>query len=134
MTADLLDVVGIGNAIVDVIAPADEALLVRHHLAKGSMTLVDAAAAERLYDAMGPAIEVSGGSAANSVVGVAGLGGHAGYIGKVRNDELGRVFAYDLRAAGVEYTTTPATTGEGTARCLINVTPDAQRTMCTFLG
>ncbi len=129
-----LDVVGIGNAIVDVLAHADESFLVEHDLAKGAMTLIDAESAERLYAAMGPGIEISGGSAANTMVGLAAFGGRAGFIGKVRDDQLGAVFAHDLRAAGVAFETPPAADGPPTARSLILVTPDAQRTMCTYLG
>jgi sugar/nucleoside kinase (ribokinase family) len=129
-----LDVVGIGNAIVDVLAQADDAFLVREGIAKGAMTLIDAARAESLYAAMGPAVEVSGGSVANSIAGIASLGGKAGFIGRVNSDDLGRVFTHDIRALGVEYATVPATRGAPTARSLILVTPDAQRSMCTFLG
>jgi len=129
-----LDVVGIGNAIVDVIAHAEEKDLVDLELTKGAMTLIDAARAEFLYEGMGAAIEISGGSAANTVVGLAQLGGHAGYIGKVRNDQLGGIFHHDISAAGVEFPTPAAIAGPPTARCLIFVTPDAQRTMETYLG
>ena len=129
-----LDVVAIGNAIVDVLSHADEAFLARHALAKGAMTLIDAARAEALYADMGTAIEVSGGSAANTVAGVAGLGGRSAFIGKVRDDQLGAVFAHDLRALGVAFETATAAKGPPTGRCLILVTPDAQRTMNTFLG
>lgn len=129
-----LDVVGIGNAIVDVLTQADDAFLLREGIAKGAMTLIDAARAEQLYAAMGPAVEVSGGSVANSIAGIASLGGKAGFIGRVNSDDLGRVFTHDIRALGVEYATVPATRGAPTARSLILVTPDAQRSMCTFLG
>jgi sugar/nucleoside kinase (ribokinase family) len=129
-----LDVVGIGNAIVDVIAHANDGFLAQHDLAKGAMTLIDGARAESLYKVMDAAIEASGGSAANSMAGLASLGGRAGFIGKVRNDQLGGIFAHDIRAAGVRYETAPATDGLPTARCLIFVTADAQRTMQTFLG
>ncbi|MBS0527674.1 MAG: adenosine kinase [Proteobacteria bacterium] len=128
------DVLGIGNAIVDVIARADDAFLARHTLAKGSMTLVDEARAEALYGAMGPGIEVSGGSCGNTMAGVASFGGKGAYIGKVRNDQLGQVFGHDLRSIGVSFDTAAATSGPSTARCLILVTPDAQRTMNTYLG
>ncbi|HXH24568.1 MAG TPA: adenosine kinase [Vicinamibacterales bacterium] len=128
------DVTAIGNAIVDVIARADDELLVRHNLAKGAMTLIDAADAERLYAVMGPGREISGGSAANTVAAIAALGGRAAYIGKVADDQLGDVFAHDIRAIGVTYDTPRLTEGLSTARCLIFVTPDAQRTMQTFLG
>lgn len=129
-----LDVVGIGNALVDVISHEDEEFLVKHSLAKGAMTLIDTERAEQLYDAMGPGIEMSGGSAANTVVGVASLGGAAGFIGRVRDDQLGQVFAHDIRAAGVHFENPPATDGLPTGRCLIVVTPDAERTLNTFLG
>ncbi len=129
-----LDVLGIGNAIVDVLVQTDDDFLVTHGLDKGSMTLIDAARAEQLYQQMGAGLECSGGSAANTVAGLASLGGSAGYIGKVRDDALGSAFARDIRALGVEFTTPPATDGAATARCLVMVTPDAQRTMQTYLG
>lgn len=128
------DVVGIGNAIVDVLARADERFLARHGLIKGAMTLVDAKTAGDLYDAMGSGIECSGGSAANTIAALASLGGAGAFIGKVRDDTLGEVFAHDIRALGVAFDTPPATEGLPTARCLILVTSDAQRTMQTFLG
>jgi len=129
-----LDVVVIGNALVDVLSHADESFLARQKLAKGTMHLVDEPRARELYDAMGPGVEMSGGSAANTVVGVASFGGRGHYVGKVRDDQLGEVFAHDLRATGVGYDTPRATEGPPTGRCLILVTPDAQRTMSTFLG
>ncbi len=128
------DVLGIGNAIVDVLTQADDAFLAAEELPKGAMTLIDGARAEALYDDMGPATEVSGGSAANTLAGLASLGGRGAFIGKVRNDQLGGIFRHDIRAAGVAFETPPATDGPPTARCLIIVTPDAQRTMGTFLG
>ena len=128
------DVVGVGNAIVDVIARTDENDLARLDLNKGTMTLIDDARAEWLYREMGAGQETSGGSAANTLAGVASLGGNGAYIGKVRNDQLGEAFSHDLRAIGVEYPMRPATKGPPTARCLIFVTPDADRTMQTFLG
>jgi sugar/nucleoside kinase (ribokinase family) len=134
MSEPRLHVLGIGNAIVDVLTHADDAFLTRHSIEKGAMTLIDAARAQDLYSAMGPAIEISGGSAANTVAGVASLGGKAAYTGKVRQDQLGEVFAHDIRAAGVEFITPPAGDGPSTARCLILVTPDAQRSMNTYLG
>ncbi|HLJ63441.1 MAG TPA: adenosine kinase [Stellaceae bacterium] len=134
MAASRFDVVGIGNAMVDVLAQADDAFLHRQHLVKGSMTLVDAARAEAIYAEMGPGIEMSGGSAGNTLAGLASLGGRGAYIGKVSDDELGRVFAHDMRAQGVRFDTTPLTKGAATARCLVLVTPDGQRTMSTFLG
>ena len=129
-----LDVVAIGNAIVDVLSQTDDAFLARHGLEKGAMTLIDAAQAESLYAETGPGIEVSGGSAANTAAGLASLGGSAAFIGKVRDDQLGDVFTHDLRAAGVAFEVPAATSGPATARSLILVTPDAQRTMNTFLG
>lgn len=134
MPEQKLDVVAIGNAIVDVLSHADDAFVTKHGLAKGSMTLIDAAQADKLYADMGPGVEVSGGSAANTIAGLAALGAKCGFIGRVRNDQLGNVYAHDLRAGGVEYTTTMATSGPGTGRCYILVTPDAQRTMNTYLG
>ena len=134
MTAAQYDVVGIGNAIVDVIARADDAFLAAKKLAKGAMTLIDEKQADTLYAAMGPGTESSGGSVANTMAGIASLGGKGAYFGKVRNDQLGQVFAHDMRAIGVSFDSKPATTGPSTARCLILVTPDAQRTMNTYLG
>jgi sugar/nucleoside kinase (ribokinase family) len=134
MGAATIDVAGIGNAIVDVIAHADEAFLAAEGFAKGSMTLIDAARSDALYDRMGPAIESSGGSAGNTMAGIASLGGTGAYIGKVRDDLLGEVFRHDITAIGVQFETPPAGIGPGTARCLILVTPDGQRTMGTYLG
>jgi sugar/nucleoside kinase (ribokinase family) len=134
MTAAQYDVVGIGNAIVDVIARADDAFLAAKKLAKGAMTLIDEAQADALYAAMGPGTESSGGSAGNTMAGIASLGGKGAYIGKVRNDQLGQVFAHDMRSIGVSFDSKAATAGPSTARCLILVTPDAQRTMNTYLG
>jgi sugar/nucleoside kinase (ribokinase family) len=134
MKAPSLDVVGIGNAIVDVIAHADDGFLARHELAKGTMTLIDEARAEELYGHMGPGIEASGGSAGNTMAGIASLGGNGAYVGKVKDDQLGQVFRHDITAMGVRFSTRPATEGPSTARCLILVTPDAQRTMNTYLG
>ena len=122
-----LDVVGVGNAIVDVIAKAKDSLLGELGLAKGAMTLIDADQAEALYAKMGSGMETSGGSAANTIAGIASLGGKAAYIGKVRDDELGQVFDHDIRAIGVDYRSRPVTSGPPTARCLIFVTPGAQR-------
>jgi sugar/nucleoside kinase (ribokinase family) len=116
------------------LAKADDALLTTHNLTKGAMSLIDATAAERLYGIMGPGVEASGGSAANTVAGIAALGGRTAYIGKVADDQLGDVFNHDIRAVGVTYDTPRLTEGLSTARCLIFVTPDAQRTMQTFLG
>ncbi len=134
MTSAAFDVLGIGNAIVDVISHADDAFLATHKLAKGGMMLIDEQQAEALYAAMGPGVEISGGSCGNTMAGVASFGGKGAYIGKVRNDQLGQVFSHDLRATGVSFATAAATDGPSTARCLILVTPDAQRTMNTYLG
>lgn len=129
-----LDVVGIGNAIVDVLSHADDEFLMREGLVKGSMALIDTSRAETLYQSMGPAIEVSGGSAANTIAGLAGFGGKAGFVGRVRDDQLGAVFTHDLRSLGVAFGVAPAEDGPPTGRCLILVTPDAQRTLNTYLG
>jgi adenosine kinase len=134
MTAVRTDVLGIGNAIVDVIARADDDFLVSHGMHKGTMALIDEERAGAIYDAMGPAIEVSGGSAANTIHGVASFGAKAAFVGKIRDDELGRAFAHDMRAAGVVYETPPASDGPSTARCYVLVTPDGERTMNTYLG
>jgi len=134
MTDRRLDVLAIGNAIVDVIADADDAILAREGMAKGGMRLIDEAEATRLYDAMGPAREASGGSAANTVAGLASLGLSAGFIGQLGDDQLGEIFSHDIRSLGVEFATPPRAGIGATARCLILVTPDAQRTMNTFLG
>jgi sugar/nucleoside kinase (ribokinase family) len=134
MTSAAFDVLGIGNAIVDVISRTDEVFLSRHSLIKGSMMLIDEARAETLYAAMGPGIEMSGGSCGNTMAGVASFGGKGAYIGKVRDDQLGSVFGHDLKATGVSFETASANSGPATARCLILVTPDAQRTMNTYLG
>jgi len=134
MTATRFDVLGIGNAIVDVIARTEDDFLVKHHMRKGGMQLIDETRAGGIYDAMGPAVEISGGSAANTIVGVASLGGRGAFVGKVKDDELGRVFAHDIRAAGVAFDTPPASDGPSTARCYVLVTPDGERTMNTFLG
>ncbi len=128
------DVVGVGNAIVDVIATVPDGFLEEHDLVKGAMTLIDTERATGLYAAMPPGIEASGGSAANTMAGVASLGGRATYIGKVRDDQLGEVFAHDTRSGGVAFEVPFATEGEPTARSLIQVTPDGERTMNTFLG
>ena len=128
------DVIAIGNAIVDVMAPCDDALIEELNLAKGGMTLVDTDGATRLYDAMGPAKEISGGSAANTLAGLANLGSQCAFIGQVADDQLGDVFSHDIRAGGIDFDT-PAREGEPpTGRCLIFVTPDGERTMNTFLG
>jgi sugar/nucleoside kinase (ribokinase family) len=128
------DVVSLGNAIVDVLSESEDMLLQHLDLAKGTMTLVDEARMNDLYAAMAAAIESSGGSAANTVAAIAGLGGRAAYIGKVRDDQLGEIFRHDIRAAGVAFDSKPLVQGPATARCLVFVTPDAQRTMATYLG
>ena len=134
MTDTRLDVLCIGNAIVDIIADCDDAFLEAEGLTKGMMRLIDAAEATRLYDHMGPAREISGGSAGNTAAGVAALGGKAGFIGQVAPDQLGEFYRHDLTATGVEFITPAADLGEPTARSMVLVTPDAHRTMNTFLG
>jgi sugar/nucleoside kinase (ribokinase family) len=129
-----LDVVTVGSAIVDVLAHVDDSLIAAHGLAKGTMTLVDQARSAAIYETMPPAVEISGGSAANTAAGVASLGGAAAFVGKVRDDPLGEIFTHDLRSTGVVYTTPPGTSGPPTARSLILVTADAERTMNTYLG
>jgi adenosine kinase len=128
------DVLGIGNAIVDVIARTEDDFLVKHGMNKGSMALIDEPRAEAIYASMGPAMEISGGSAANTIAGVASFGARAAFIGKVKDDELGRAFAHDIRATGVAFDTPPASDGPSTARCYVLVTPDGERTMNTYLG
>jgi sugar/nucleoside kinase (ribokinase family) len=128
------DVVGIGNAIVDVLAHADEVFLEDQGLQKGSMTLIDETAADSLYRAMGPAVEMSGGSCANTIAAAASLGIRAAFIGRVADDQLGRIFTHDMTSGGVHFDTPPAPPRPATARCLVFVTPDAQRTMATYLG
>jgi sugar/nucleoside kinase (ribokinase family) len=128
------DILGIGNAIVDVVAPVDEGFITRHDMRKGSMTLIDAARAEQIYAAMPPAQESSGGSAANTCAVAAGLGARVAYLGRVADDQLGAVFRHDIAAAGVHFPTPPLAGGAPTARSLILVTPDGQRTMNTYLG
>ena len=132
--ADQYDVIAIGNAIVDVLAAHPDAFLQANGIPKGSMRLISAAEAAELYGKMGPGREVSGGSAANSCAGIAALGGRAAFVGRVSNDQLGKVFAHDIRAAGVDFRTPPAESGPPTGQCLIIVSPDAQRTMSTYLG
>lgn len=129
-----LDILGIGNAIVDVLAPADDAFLAAQGMTKGAMTLIDAERAESIYAAMGPGVENSGGSVANSCAVGAALGAKVGYLGKVADDPLGAVFRHDITAIGAHFPTAPLVDGAPTARCLILVTPDGQRTMNTFLG
>ncbi len=134
MTASRFDVLGIGNAIVDVIARVGEDFVARHGLVKGSMNLIDEARAEELYRGMGPAVETSGGSAGNTIAGVAAFGGRAAYFGKVKQDQLGGIFRHDMRSQGVAFDTPAATAGPATARSFILVTPDGERTMNTYLG
>jgi sugar/nucleoside kinase (ribokinase family) len=134
MTAPRYDVLGIGNAIVDVIARAEDDFLVAQGMHKGAMALIDEARAQAIYAAMGPAVESSGGSAANTIVGVASFGARAAFVGKVKDDELGKTFAHDIRAAKVAFDAKPASDGPSTARCYIMVTPDGERTMNTYLG
>ena len=134
MSKPSTQVIAIGNAIVDVMAPCDDALIERLGMVRGGMTLIDTPRAQELYEAMGPAREISGGSAANTLAGLAALGSSCGFIGQVADDQLGEVFAHDIRAGGIRFAT-PARAGDSpTARCLIFVTPDGQRTMNTFLG
>ncbi len=129
-----LDVAGIGNAIVDVLAHTPDELLIREGLVKGTMRLIDADQAEALYARMGPGVECSGGSVANTMAGLASLGARGAFVGKLRDDQLGQVFRHDMRAIGVAFDTAPASDGPATARCMILVTPDAQRTLNTYLG
>jgi sugar/nucleoside kinase (ribokinase family) len=128
------DVLGIGNAIVDVIARTEDDFLVKHGMNKGAMALIDETRAEAIYASMGPAIETSGGSGANTIAGVASFGGKAAFIGKVKDDTLGKAFSHDIRAIGVDFATKPAADGPSTARCYVLVTPDGERTMNTYLG
>ncbi len=134
MTAARYDVLGLGNAIVDVITRAEDAFLAAHDMRKGGMALIDETRAAQIYDAMGPAVEISGGSAANTIVGAAGFGARAAFVGKVKEDQLGAAFAHDIRAAGVTFDTPPAADGPSTGRCYVLVTPDGERTMNTYLG
>jgi sugar/nucleoside kinase (ribokinase family) len=134
MTTAKYDVLGIGNAIFDVLVQADESFLSAHGMTKGGMALIDEARAAAIYRDMGPATEMSGGSAANTIVGVANLGARAAYVGKVRDDQIGRLYTHDIRAAGVAFETTPATDGPATGCSYILVTPDGERTMNTYLG
>ena len=134
MTGPQLDVIGVGNAIVDVLAKAEDDFFIPSQYSKGGMILIDAQQARDIYGDMGAAVEISGGSAANSIACVASLGGKGGFIGKVADDALGEIFRHDLRAMGVEFDAKPLKDGPETGRCLVNVTPDAQRSMSTFLG
>jgi adenosine kinase len=128
------DVLGIGNALFDVLVQADEGFLARHGMTKGGMALIDEARATAIYQDMGPATEMSGGSAANTIVGVANLGARAAYVGKVKDDQIGRLYAHDIRAAGVAFDTKAASDGPATGCSYILVTPDGERTMNTYLG
>jgi sugar/nucleoside kinase (ribokinase family) len=134
MPSTKYDVLGIGNAIVDVIARTEEDFLLKQGMNKGTMALIDEPRAQAIYDAMGPAIETSGGSAANTIVGLSSLGSRSAFIGKVKDDVLGKAFTHDIRTAGVAFTTPPAAAGPSTARCYVLVTPDGERTMNTYLG
>jgi sugar/nucleoside kinase (ribokinase family) len=134
MTAAKYDVLGIGNAIFDVLVQTDEGFLSRHGMTKGGMALIDEDRAAAIYRDMGPATEMSGGSAANTIVGVASLGARAAYVGKVRDDQIGRLYTHDIRAAGVAFKTRPAANGPATGCSYILVTPDGERTMNTYLG
>ena len=134
MTAAKYDVLGIGNAIFDVLVRTDEAFLISHGMAKGGMALIDENSAAAIYRDMGPATEMSGGSAANTIVGLASLGARAAYVGKVKDDQIGRLYTHDIRAAGVAFETSPAASGPATGCSYILVTPDGERTMNTWLG
>lgn len=134
MTAATYDVLGIGNAIVDILAKTEDGFLSAQGMTKGAMALIDEARAAAIYQAMGPATEISGGSAANTIAGLANLGARTAFVGKVRNDQLGNVFSHDIGAAGVAFHTNPASTGPATACSYILVSPDGERTMNTYLG
>ncbi len=131
---DKFDVLGIGNAIVDILVNVEDDFLVAHEIPRGSMQLVDEETSDRLYGQLGAAIECSGGSAANTIAGLASLGSRTAYIGKIKNDQLGRVFDHDINSLGITFTTEKDVSGVSTARCLVMVSPDAERTMCTYLG
>src|SRR5260221_1803553 len=134
MTLAKYDVLGIGNAIFDILVQTDESLLKHHGMIKGAMALIDDARAASIYRDMGPAVEMSGGWAANTIVGVANLGARAAYVGKVKDDQIGRMYMHDIRAAGVAFETAPASDGPATGCSYILVTPDGERTMNTYLG
>jgi adenosine kinase len=134
MTSAKYDVLGIGNAIFDVLVKTDEGFLARHGMTKGGMALIDEARATAIYRDMGPAVEMSGGSAANTIVGLANFGARTAYVGKVREDQIGRLYSHDIRAAGVAFQTKPAADGPATGCSYILVTPDGERTMNTYLG
>src|SRR5580692_12209036 len=128
------DVLGIGNAIFDVLVQTDEGFLSRHGMTKGGMSLIDEDRAAAIYRDMGPATKMSGGSAANTIVGIASFGARAAYVGKVKQDEVGKLYTHDIRAAGVAFDTRPASDGPATGCCYILVTDDGERTMNTYLG
>src|SRR6201992_3381785 len=128
------DVLGIGNAIFDVLVQTDEKFLSRHGMTKGGMALIDETRAAAIYRDMGPSTQMSGGSAANTIVGLASLGARAAYVGKVKDDQIGKMYAHDIRAAGVAFDTAPAAQGPATGCSYILVTPDGERTMNTYLG
>src|SRR6202162_1472253 len=134
MTTAKYDVLGIGNAIFDILVQADERFLGQHGMIKGGMALIDEARAASIYRDMGPAVEMSGGSAANTIVGIANLGARAAYVGKVKDDQIGRMYMHDIRAAGVAFETKAAADGPATGCSYILVTPDGERTMNTYLG
>src|SRR5580700_8280647 len=134
MTSAKYDVLGIGNAIFDVLVQTDEGFLKRHGMTKGGMSLIDEARAAEIYRDMGPAVEMSGGSAANTIVGLASFGARTAYVGKIKDDQIGRLYAHDIRAAGVAFATAAATGGPATGCSYILVTPDGERTMNTYLG
>src|ERR1044072_8749309 len=134
MPSTQFDVLGIGNAIVDVIARTEDDFLVKHGMSKGAMALIDEPRAEAIYASMGPAVEISGGSAANTIAGVSSFGARAAFVGKVKNDTLGKAVTHDIRATGVAFATPAAVDGPSTARCYVLVTPDGERTMNTYLG
>ena len=134
MPSTQFDVLGIGNAIVDVIARTEDDFLVKHGMNKGAMALIDEPRAEAIYASMGPSTQISGGSAANTIAGVASFGARAAFVGKVKNDTLGKAFTHDIRATGVTFATPAAGDGPSTARSYILVTPDGERTMNTYLG
>lgn len=134
MTAHTLDVVALGHPLVDILAHESDDVVARAGVERGAMTMVDAARSDEIYAQLGPAQETSGGSAANTAVGIASFGGRSAFIGRIADDTFGKVFAHDLRSAGVEFDVSPATDGSPTGRCLVIVAADAERTMCTYLG
>src|SRR5215468_9951316 len=134
MTAAKYDVLGIGNALFDVLVQTDDSFLARHSMSKGGMALIDEARAAAIYNDMGPATEMSGGSGANTIVGLASFGARTAFVGKVKDDQIGTLYAHDIRAAGVAFDTKASTGGPATGCCYVLVTPDAERTMNTYLG